>query len=326
MEYEGGQYNDYSGGGNGSTNFYGGDTNSGQYADAGNMYGSQETYGSQGHGSQEGSKMSLADGKSDGVMPLTIRQMTEAPRENNFAVVDGVHVHQCTVVGLVTSVRQLQGALEFTIDDGTGSCDLNYWEESSGSMPSNSAALPGTGGKGISGDLREGIYVRAVGNLTSFAEKPVVEVISAQPITDHNELTFHFLNVIRTHLHNTQGSLESKLPSANAAAAVGGAGQAFGGAGVHTSNVAIQNNVYADPGNSVPDIGADIADPVARVVLHAINIATQQNSTTGISMSDLLNQLSNHSEQQVRDGLRLLQSEGHVYDTVDDQHFKSALS
>jgi hypothetical protein len=47
--------------------------------------------------------------------------------------------------------------------------------------------------------------VRVIGHLRSFMSKRNVMAFRIIPITDFNELTMHFLEVIHAHLYNTRG-------------------------------------------------------------------------------------------------------------------------
>jgi hypothetical protein len=51
----------------------------------------------------------------------------------------------------------------------------------------------------------EGSYVRVFGNLRPTPGGRSVVGFQLLPITDFNEITFHYLEVIAVHLRNTQG-------------------------------------------------------------------------------------------------------------------------
>jgi hypothetical protein len=57
--------------------------------------------------------------------------------------------------------------------------------------------------------FREGMYVRVVGHLRSFANKRSVVAFRIQPITDSNEITYHYLETLYVHLGNTRGVVRS---------------------------------------------------------------------------------------------------------------------
>lgn len=51
--------------------------------------------------------------------------------------------------------------------------------------------------------------------------------------------------------------------------------------------------------------------------------STIHSGDEGVSVSQVVNQLSRYSEQQVRRSIEWLTDEGHLYSTVDDDHYKS---
>merc|ERR1719482_2410070 len=52
---------------------------------------------------------------------------------------------------------------------------------------------------------KEGKIVRVVGQLRIFNHVRSVVAFNIQPITDYNEYTFHFIEVVHTHLKHTKG-------------------------------------------------------------------------------------------------------------------------
>jgi len=53
----------------------------------------------------------------------------------------------------------------------------------------------------------EGVLVRVVGNLREYDSKFNLMVFDVSPVIDWNELSYHLLEVIYTHLQNTQGPI-----------------------------------------------------------------------------------------------------------------------
>ena len=52
-----------------------------------------------------------------------------------------------------------------------------------------------------------GEYMRIIGNLRPFDGNRNIVAFDIRPITDHNEITHHMLNVIFVHLQNTKGPI-----------------------------------------------------------------------------------------------------------------------
>ncbi len=71
----------------------------------------------------------------------------------------------------------------------------------------------GGAGELIVSFTRTGKYVRVIGHLRSFMNSRSILAFRIQVIQDENEITYHFLDVIHTHLYNTRGPLVSLIQS-----------------------------------------------------------------------------------------------------------------
>ena len=55
--------------------------------------------------------------------------------------------------------------------------------------------------------------MRVIGQLRSFNNSKSVVAYSIVPITNFNEYTFHFIDVVHTHLKHTKGKVRNSPPS-----------------------------------------------------------------------------------------------------------------
>jgi replication factor A2 len=85
--------------------------------------------------------------------------------------------------------------ITLAIDDGSGKMEARMWVD-----PDDTSEF--TINKRNS--LREGIYVKIVGHMRSFQNKRSIYASHIIPITDFNEVTYHFLEVMFVHLSSTQ--------------------------------------------------------------------------------------------------------------------------
>ncbi|KAA8535599.1 hypothetical protein F0562_030602 [Nyssa sinensis] len=137
------------------------------------------------------------------LLPLTVKQISEAFQtsddKSNF-LIDGVDVNNVTLVGMVFNKAERVTDVSFVIDDGTGRVDCNRWV--------NEAA----DSKEMEGILN-GMYVRVHGHLKGFQGKRQLVVFSIRPVTDYNEIAYHFVECIHVHINNTRLRLHSGVPS-----------------------------------------------------------------------------------------------------------------
>nr|XP_058920102.1 replication protein A 32 kDa subunit-like isoform X2 [Kogia breviceps] len=142
-------------------------------------------------------------------------------------------------------------------------------------------------------------YVKVAGHLRSFQNKKSLVAFKIIPLEDMNEFTMHILEVVNAHMmmskSNSQPS-EGRAPISNPG--MGEAGN-FGGNSfmpAHSLTVA-QNQV--------------------------LNLIKACPRSEGLNFQDLKNQLQHMTVALIKQAVDFLSNEGHIYSTVDDDHFKS---
>ena len=144
---------------------------------------------------------------------------------------------------------------------------------------------------------KQGMVVRVIGHLREFQEKRSVLAFKIRPVHDVNEVTYHQLMATHVHLFNKFGPLPETKENA------GGATNAY-----------VQQTSAAAPQNQT-----DIQTKV-------LNFIRGVNGSEGASIDEIKANFRNmvSSEQAITDAIEYLSSEGHVYSTFDDQHFKAS--
>jgi len=125
-------------------------------------------------------------------------------------------------------------------------------------------------------DWSDGVYVRIVGSLRSFNNKRNIVAFRIQPLTDFNELTYHFLEVIYVHLFNTKGGQVAQGGFANNTA-----------------------NVYANPYHHQQIPHPQPSDQIHKAILDVIY---NSQATGGTSIEYICTQL-NRSEKDIRSAI-----------------------
>jgi len=233
------------------------------------------------------------------LVPLTIKQLLyasqQSPDETLFRV-DGREVGQVTFVGSVASVSaQSTINMSLLVDDGTGKVDVKYWLNDN----TNSTGLPDPSSEWKKSQWRIGQYIRVIGNLRSFNDKKSVVAYRILPISDFNEITHHFLEVIYVHLQNTR-STPMQLSSTNTMAIPSG-----------THN-------YSQPFLN-PMMQTGYMNDLHAQIISALRSA---DSTVGAHVSTLAHQLG-RSVDEIKSAAEFLTTEGHLYSTIDDDHFRT---
>ena len=232
-------------------------------------------------------------------MPVTIKQLKNAPAmtsgEQGFTL-DGRDLYQVTIVGLIMNADEQATNLQYTIDDGTDTIMVKMWVDADADDQFAEKRA----------QWKEGVIVRVIGTLRSFNNAKSLVAYSIQPVTDKNEYTFHFIEVVHTHLRHTKG------PPPTAAAAAGGAYGAPSAMGAG-----------ALPGMAAP-YGAPVqqaAPPNSELILKFFQ-TKGESSDAGCTVADAANALSSNGMgiEQVRAVVNELVEEGHLYSTIDDDH------
>eukprot|EP00796_Vickermania_ingenoplastis_P000995 gene995-590_t len=223
------------------------------------------------------------------IRPVTIKQILQANTDvGSVLVVDGRELTQATVVGRVTEYESAHTGVSnalmakhfgYVVTDNTGMMVVRKWVEAE----SAEELIP------------IGSHVRAAGTIKVWQGTPVVTG-TVMPIADSNELNYHFLDAILTHLRLTQGN---RRPS--------GAGAA-GGAVKNTAAAVGAMNMLPGGNEQVP-----VTDLIVSI------IRQRGSGETGLSMDEIITNLRayNCGLPEARDALRILTSEGKIYETHD---------
>lgn len=159
--------------------------------------------------------------------------------------------------------------------------------------------------------VKDGALVRVFGSYVSSTRSSMGSFVSALkvvPVTDLNELTMHNLEVIHMMmtLKKVKENILSKRPLST------------GLPNQTVQRVTDQNGESTELPGGV-QVKKEKLDNKA-LVLEAINAVTTE---AGISITDVQKSLPTISSAEIRVILDTLLSEGNVYTTVDDTHFKS---
>uniref|UniRef100_A0A671R0P9 Replication protein A C-terminal domain-containing protein n=1 Tax=Sinocyclocheilus anshuiensis TaxID=1608454 RepID=A0A671R0P9_9TELE len=148
-----------------------------------------------------------------------------------------------------------------------------------------------------------GSYVKVSGNLRSFQNNRSLVAFSVRVLEDMNEVTSHMLEVVNAHMQQSKpqsmmggGAGTSMMPTAHASMSSTGS---YSGASMMLVNglSANQNQV--------------------------LSLIKSCHEPQGISMQDLKQKLSSMSVTVIRQIVDFLSNEGHIFSTIDEDHFRS---
>jgi len=237
--------------------------------------------------------------RSQSLLPVTgaIMHKAEYNTTDDVFRYEGVDLHQVTFVGIIKEIQEAATNISYRIDDGTSEfVSVKKWIDTDDH--SNDQARS---------QCREDTYVRVLGHMKSFNEGQVRSVIAflITPIRDFNEITFHMLEVIYSSM---------MIKRIN-----GGGMKQIGGNMMQTPNRKANTGAGMEQYNNSGGMETGLTGTNKMVYNH---ILACQNET-GISIQELQNKVRQFNGNQIRTALEWLSNEGHIYSTIDDDHFRS---
>ncbi|GLD98008.1 hypothetical protein PINS_up006705 [Pythium insidiosum] len=296
------------------------DYGGGGFMDSASQGASQSTPSKGGRGGGGGGGRIARDAQT--LVPVTVRQLLNRSETDDSIRVDGHEMSNVRVVGLLGNVVPHSTNVNFQLDDGTGVIDGRLFLHGDDLERAEEEIAK----------LRDGMYVRAVGSLRQFQDRLSLNCFTLTPITDFNEITHHFLETIYVHCYHTKGPLQSS-GGAKAAADSGmgmNMGMGMGGSQLNAFGQPQQSWNQMNSGYLGHSGGAAMGamdynmessfSPEQKAILDVLGTCT---SDRGVKIDEIFGQLRGRiTEDQLRDALNYLTSEGHVYSTIDENHFK----
>ncbi|KAK4703225.1 replication factor A2, partial [Phenoliferia sp. Uapishka_3] len=254
------------------------------------------TYGNDGGGGfmvgSGGSQEIGEAAKINGLRPVTIRQLIDAETVHSDAdfQIDGADVNNVTFVAVLRNVTPGATNTTFLCEDGTGQIEVRKWSAD---------------GVEIYRDMDTDVYVRVCGTLKTFSGKRHVSGNTLHIIEDKNEVAFHIAHAVYVHLMLTRGP-----PAGSVARKTAPPARSVG-------NVYDSNNDHG--ANS--SIFQDLRGMQKKIMIH---ISSLGDDTPGDGVHvDSIRRAVGGDMGTVRSEVETLVSEGHLYNSIDDDHVLS---
>ncbi|GAB2291459.1 hypothetical protein Dimus_025714 [Dionaea muscipula] len=239
---------------------------------------------------------------AQGLTPLSVKQIIEAEfstsERSNF-VIDGTDVYNVKIVGMVFNKVERVTDVGFIVDDGTGRIDIHRWVNEA--IDSKEMDI-----------IRDGMYVSVFGHLKGFQGKKQITAYAVRPVTDFNELTYHFIECAYVHDYNTKvrrvGSASALPTDAQTAPSVNGT--SFRG-------------YQATPSNQFAmQYGFERLKGIEEKVMQYLQQPSSLARERGVHRDELAQRLGLPVEKII-ESMKTLEDEGLIYSTIDDCHYKS---
>ncbi|KAF8783370.1 replication protein A 32 kDa subunit-A-like [Argiope bruennichi] len=224
------------------------------------------------------------------VVPCTIAQIHSMPESDDSLKIGSLSAKIITFVGFVKSADIQTTKITYIVTDHTGpAIEVQMWLGETDEQKKKVDEIP------------EESYARVTGAVRSMKGKRHVIAFNVQPIQHLNELTMHIAEVIHTSMSVAVMDKQS-------------ATSGLGSSSMMTSGTTESAMDTFDAGNS-----RKLTKPQQLVKQAIINCKDEQ----GINVMELYNSLKSLSRQSIQEALDFLSNEGHIYSTIDEDHFKS---
>uniref|UniRef100_A0A8C3BU62 Replication factor A protein 2 n=1 Tax=Cairina moschata TaxID=8855 RepID=A0A8C3BU62_CAIMO len=225
--------------------------------------------------------------RSQNIVPCTVSQLLAAEQvEETFRIRD-VEISQVTIMGIIRHAEKAPTNILYKVDDMTAApMDVRQWVDTDEAGGENIVVPPGT-------------YVKVAGHLRSFQNKKSLVAFKIMPLENMNEFTTHILEIVNAHMILRKNlTAASRAPQSFTSAGIGDMG-GYGG------------------GGSLPVNGLTAHQS------QVLNLIKNCPVPEGMSLQELKLQLPSVSMSTIKQAVEFLSSEGHIYSTVDDDHYKS---
>ncbi|XP_068591635.1 replication protein A 32 kDa subunit isoform X2 [Cebidichthys violaceus] len=229
------------------------------------------------------------------IIPCTVSQLMSASQADEAFKVGDVEVSQVTIVGIIRSTDKSMTNIQYKVDDMTGApMDVKQWVDTEDPGVDSTVLPPGT-------------YVKVSGNLRSFQNHRSVVAFGVRPLEDMNEITSHMLEVVQAHM-----ALGKPLTMSSA-----------GGGGTGSDVTPISRPAMESRGGSYEGANDMVNNGLSANQNQVLSLIRGCHDAKGISIQELKQRLGVMSMNVIKQAVEFLSNEGHIFSTIDEDHYKS---
>jgi replication factor A2 len=231
------------------------------------------------------------------MIPVTVQMALSAHPDpaggdGTLQLPDGRNIATVQLVGAVRAVNDQSTNVLYQLEDGTGLLDVKEWLNDNDCTASAEIRKE---------TLHENIYLKVVGQIKDYEGKKMLVASSVRPLSTGNELAHHMLQVV----HSAE---KYKRADSIVAPSGGAAGVGFGNTSMMQTNMG----------------GGGAGDSLKDQVLDFIK-REGEAADMGANVLDCIQQNPNQPESAIRKIIEDLGAEGHIYSTIDEDHYKFAV-
>jgi replication factor A2 len=233
------------------------------------------------------------------IVPITCQTVNLCAQvEGETSVFEYEHLrfNQICLVGLIRNVIKRANDVTYLLDDMTSS-------EISVKLQADEPDDIETEEVKPAQVFMENQYVKVFGIIKSLQGQKNVQAFKIVPIKELNEITHHMLECMNASIYY--------ICKAN---------------GQNMENVSISGSGGSGSGGtrSSGNMDTSVSGGLSGLNLNISNLIRQAKSSEGIQFRDICDHFKTIPPAKIRECLEFLSTEGQIYSTIDDEHFKSS--
>jgi len=231
------------------------------------------------------------------VLPVTgetINLCEQIEGENSVFDYNHLKFHHVSMVGIIRTVIKRSNDITYVLDDMTSNeFTVKLQSDENDELEDEENRAPQS-------HFVENQYVKVFGILKSLQGQKYIQAFRILPLKQLNEITYHILDCINTSIFYASKG-QDKAYSANDT--------------THGNQPANANNNF--------EMEKSQAGGLSGIYNQISSVIKQSKSNEGIHIGDICAYFKNIPQNKIREALDFLSTEGHIYSTIDDEHFKS---
>ena len=247
--------------------------------------------GNGGFSSQDNSNRQQRQNTTQTITPVTIKMIQSAtqPTQDGPYEVYGMPLYYVSFIGIIREIDTSNtSSTMYKLEDGTEAITVRQWNNDGDDAADDQQ------------QFKSGEYVRVSATIREFNSKKQLQTQSIRPITDFNEIPYHFLSAVKVYVGHKNGGDPSSQ---------GGNNSLFVGDGNQTGD--------SQPGQQQQQNNANL--PLTEKLYNFIK--ENSNSMVEGVPTQLMAQEFNISVDQVNEHLGTLVDDGRIFATDDESLF-----
>ncbi|NWR92537.1 RFA2 protein, partial [Furnarius figulus] len=231
-------------------------------------------------------KVGRAGGRFQNIVPCTVSQVLAAEQDAETFRLYDVEISQVSVVGIVRHAEKAPTNIVYKVDDMTAApLDVRQWVDTDETGGENVVVPPGT-------------YVKVIGQLRSFQNTKCLVAFKIVPLENMNEFTTHILEIVNAHMILRKNLMSTSRVPPSFSTGISDMGGHGGGGSMPVNGLSAHQS-------------------------QVLNLIKSCPVPEGMTLQELKLQLHSMSMSTIKQAVEFLSNEGHIYSTVDDDHYKS---